>query len=215
MLLLAWVVTAGVAYGATVFQKSLNVNVNVVEPANFEFYSDQAATQVITDIYLEDVEPGETSTFTVYIKNIGSVTETVTAGPNSIPASVGALTLTFNGRTSLTLSPGATARIAGTLRVLDNAPAGPIDFTFTVNSTPSTSSGNPTSTPTTTTTSTPTATTLSGQQIFSTYCLTCHSSLPGSNRTQSQLVNFISGHQTGASLTTNEVAAIAAFLAGN
>jgi len=200
---LIWAVTAGVAYGATVFQKSLSATVRVVGgEAEFEFYSNQAATQVMTSVSLPDITPGGTSTFTVYVKNTGSVTETISAGTNTVPASVGTLTLTFDGAAQKTLAPGAIARVVGTLRVDEDADDGPINFTFSVNA----SASGGTSTPA------PTGTTVSGQQLFTSYCLSCHSSPPNTDLSQAQLVNFLSNHQTGSDLTSAEVAALASYL---
>ena len=198
---LIWGVTAGVAYGAAVFQKSLSASVRVVGgDANFEFYSNQAATQVITSINLPDVTPGGTSTFTVYLKNTGAVSETVSAGTNTVSASVGTLTLTFDGQTQTTLAPGAVCRVVGTLRVSNSATSGSLNFSLSVNATAASSPP-------------PTGTALSGQQLFTTYCLSCHASgPPNTSRSGTQLVNYIAGHQTGSDLTAQEVAAIAAFV---
>ncbi|OGO06414.1 MAG: hypothetical protein A2Y92_02655 [Chloroflexi bacterium RBG_13_57_8] len=200
-----WVITAGAAYGATVFQKSLNANVRVIGgEASFEFYANQSATQVVTSVSLPDVELGGMSTFTVYIRNNGSVTETVSAGGNSIPASVGTLTLTFDGQSQATLAPGAVCRVTGTLRMSSSAEGGPLNFSFTINA--NVAAGQ-------TPTATPTATTLSGQQLFNTYCLSCHASgAPNTDLSGTQLVNFISGHQTGSGLTATQVSAIANFV---
>ena len=199
-----WIITAGVAYGATVFQKSLNASVRVVAgEAEFEFYSNQAATQAITQVSLPDVSPGGTSTFTVYVKNTGPASETIFAGTNTVPTSVGTLTLTFDGVSQKTLAPGAVARVVGTLRASDDANDGPINFTLSVSASATGTGSNPT----------PTGTALSGQQLLNTYCITCHSSgPPNTNRTQSQLVSFISNHETGSNLTAEEVAALATFV---
>ena len=198
-----WSITAGIAYGATVFSRSMNASVKIVGEASFSFYSDQAATQVINQVSLPDVSPGETSTFTVYLKNTSSVTEVISAGSNAVPPSVGTLTLTFDGQTQKTLAPGAVCKVVGTLRVSEDADDGSIDFSFSVNAATATTGPTPT----------PTGTTLSGQQLFTTNCLSCHATgAPNTSRTKSQLLQFIPGHQTGSNLTAAEVAAIAAFI---
>jgi len=194
-----WVITAGVAFAATVFQKSLNASVNIVAEAAFEFYSDGAATHPIANVSLGDVSPDETSTFTVYLKNTSTSTETISAGSNTVPASVGTLTLKFDGQTQKNLAPGAITKIVGTLNVDDDATPGPINFSFSVKAVPATTS------------SLPTTPVVSGQQLFNTYCTSCHS-LPNTNRTQTQLISFISGHNTGKNLTAEEIVAIASFI---
>jgi mono/diheme cytochrome c family protein len=101
------------------------------------------------------------------------------------------------------------------LSVPENAPEGQVSFTFSVNGVVSGTSPTttPTTVPTTNPTSTPTVTVLNGQQIFNTYCYTCHGGgVPGTSRTQAQLVSFISSHQTGASLTSAQVTALATLI---
>jgi hypothetical protein len=194
----AWLATSGMAFAVTVIQKSLNASVKIVrEDADFSFYSDSAATHLITDVSLEDVSAGDDSRFTVYLKNTSNVALTVSAGTNTIPPSLGTLTLTFDGLAQKELAPGAICRVVGTFVASENAPEGDIDFSFSVQAVPA---GN---TP-------PPVTTLNGQQLFNNNCLSCHASgPPNTNRTQSQLVSFISGHRTGSGLTQEEAAAIA------
>ena len=198
-----WGITGGIAYGATVFSKSLNASVNIVAEASFSFYADEEATELITEVTLPDASPGETSTFVVYVKNTGPATETISAGSNTVATSIGTLTLRFDGQTQRELAPGAISRVVGKLRVSDDAPAGGIDFVFSVNAVPATGTGTeppPTQGP-------------SGQVLFSTYCVSCHvSGPPNTSRTQAQLQSFIANHQTGNNLTAEEVAAIAAFI---
>ncbi len=194
---LAWTLTAGAAYGVNVFTKSLNASVTIQGTADFSYYGDPGATQLTTEVSLPIVSPGEISTFTVYLKNTGSVVETISTGPNTIPPSIGTLTLTFNGQAQIDLVPGAVCTIVGTLIVAVNAPATELDFAFAVNAVPATS--------TTILPTTPPPTTipvLNGQQLFASNCITCHSSgTVNTSRTQSQLLTFIPGHRTGSTLT--------------
>jgi len=177
-----WLITASVAYGATAFSKSLNASVKVLPKGDFSYYSDPAATQLITSIGLPDVNPGGTSTFTVYVKNTSSVDEIITAGTNNVPATTGALSLTFDGLTQTTLAANHVSKLVGSLVAPSTATAGVINFSFAVNATPATTG---TTTTTTGTTTTPTVANVSYsstiQPIFNQYCITCHGSSGGVN----------------------------------
>ena len=199
--IVVWLASSGMAFAVTVVQKTLNASVKIVrEDVDFAFYSDSAATRLISDISLEDVLAGEDSRFTVYLKNTSTVAMTVSAGINTISPSVGTLTLTFDGLAQKELAPGAICRVVGTFIASDNAPEGSVDFSFIVQAVPA---GN----------ASPPVTTLSGQQLFNNNCLSCHASgAPNTSRTQPELASFISGHRTGSGLTQEEVAAIASFL---
>jgi len=204
--------TGSIAFGAVVITRSMDATVNIVEDEDdFEFYRDAAATQVLSAIELPDVAPGEVSDFTLYVKNIGSSDLLVSQGASTMQASRGSLRLTFDGLAQKTLAPDQVARVDVVLSVPENASEGQVYFTFSVNGAASGGS-SPTTTPTANPTSTPTATALNGQQIFNSYCISCHGSVPGTSRTQSQLVSFISGHQTGASLSSAQVTALATFI---
>ena len=210
--------TGGIAFGAVVITKSMNATVTIVqeeEEDSFEFYRDAAATQVASSVVLPDVSPGQTSDFTLYVKNTGTSNILVSQGASNVQASRGSLTLTFDGQVQRTLAPDQVARVDVVLSVPETAPEGQVSFTFSVNGAVS-GTANPTTTPTavptTNPTSTPTVTALNGQQIFNTYCYTCHGSVPGTSRTQAQLVSFISGHNTGASLISAQVTALATLI---
>jgi hypothetical protein len=211
--IIVWGGTAGIAYGATVFHKSLNATVRVTGEANFEFFEDEDDDTPITSVSLPDAVPGGTSTFIVYLKNTGSVTGTVTAGTHSVSTSKGTLTLSFNGQNNVTLDPGEMTSVLGTLKLSSTIANGPFNFSFSIDA-----SSDATTPTTTTTTPSPTGTTttspvLVGEQLFQTYCITCHSSgPPNTTRTQTQLVTFISGHRTGSSLSASQVSAIAAYM---
>jgi hypothetical protein len=79
-----------------------------------------------------------------------------------------------------------------------------------------TTTKQPTSTAVPPTTATPKTTTpvvLNGQAIFNANCLSCHRSRPPTtNRTQANLLTFISNHNTGRNLNAEQVAALVSFL---
>jgi len=200
--------TAGAAFAALGISKSLTASVNVISgptaaggSPDFAFFSDSAATVPVSSVSLPDITPGGTSSFTIYVKNTGSIAETISAGSNTIPATTGTLTLTFDGASQKNLATGAICKVSGTLQAASTAVAGPVNFTFTINAEPgSTGSSGGT-------------TTLNGQQIFAANCSACHSAgTVNTSRTQSQLLSFIPGHQTGRNLTSAEVNAVAVFI---
>jgi len=214
--------TGGIAFGAVVITKSMNATVNIVqevEQDSFEFYRDAAATQVAATIVLPDVAPGQTSDVTLYVKNTGTRDILLSQGASNVQASRGSLTLTFDGQAQRTLAPAQVARVDVFLSVPETASEGQVNFSFSVNGAASgtaspttTPTTNPTTTPTTSPTTTPTVTALNGQQIFNTYCYSCHGGVPSTSRTQAQLVSFISGHQTGSTLTSAAVTAVATYI---
>lgn len=170
-----WAVTAGVAFGATVFSKPLNATVKIVAKGDFTYYSDAAATQPITTIALPDVNPGGTSTFTVYVKNTGKSDVTLAAGVNNVPASTGTLALTFDGLPIKTLAVNAVSKLVGTLTAPATATAGTVNFAFNVDATPLTTTTPPGGTTTTTTTTASTVSYSSSvQSAFNQYCVSCH-----------------------------------------
>jgi activator of HSP90 ATPase len=216
MILCAWFLTAGAVYGATMFQKMMTVSANIVKEADFKFYSDDDAEHEITNIVMGDIVAGETFRFTIYVKNTSTTTEVISMGPATVPSTLGTLTMTFNGQQQVTLAPGAIAIVVGTLNVGEDATAGPIDFNFSVQALAVSSSISTTtattSTPVNTTATTPTTVALNGQQIYAANCASCHSSPPNTALSQSQLASFISGHRSGSSLTSAQVAAVAAYI---
>jgi len=192
-----WVITGGLAYGATIITKSMNATVNVVADASFAFYSDQSTTQLINEISLPDVSPGGTSIFTFYVKNTGPIAETLFTGSDSLVPSIGLLNLKFDGQSEKTLVPNAVCKVIGTLIVSETTPPGPLNFTFSVNAVRETDSSPA----------------LNGQELFNAYCLVCHSSaLPGNGLSEEQLATYIGSHNTGSSLTSEQLASIASYL---
>ena len=201
-LLAVWTLTAGIAYGANLYTKSLNAQVNIVGQASFSFYADDDVEHPLSEIKIPDVSPGGTSTFIFYLKNTSPITERVFAGPSTVPQSVGLLTLRFDGQTEKILAPGAVCKVICTLTLSNNATAGLVNFAISVNAEVVTGTG--------TTTPPPPATTLTGQQLFAANCTSCHSGRPNTSLTQTQLLSFIPGHRSG--LTTEQVAAIAVYI---
>ena len=179
-----WLVTAGIAYGANVFTRSLNASVKVLPRGDFSFFSDLSATQPITGINLPDVTPGGTSTFTVYVKNTSTADEVLTPGTIDVPSTIGTLSLTFDGQTQKTLPANAVSTLVGTLKASTTAVAGVVNFTFAVNAAPSVNTSTTTATTANnTTTTTPTVANVSYasavQSVFNRFCISCHGSAGG------------------------------------
>jgi hypothetical protein len=232
-----WLVGIGGGYAAVVIHKSMNASVIILEP-NFLFYSDLGATHLIDKISLPEVAPGSVTNFTFYVKNISPVSQTISAGNFIIPASMGTITLNFDGQPQKTLAANDITRADGTLMVTDQAQIMPKEYTILINAVPVTTTQTtsttvvptttkpitstivvPTTTkPTTSTTLIPTTTTstqtvLNGQTIYNANCLSCHGSRPATNnRTLAQLSTFIANHNTGRNLTKEEVTAVVLFL---
>jgi mono/diheme cytochrome c family protein len=171
-----WLITASAMYGATVISKSLNATVKIVSKGDFSFYSDAAATQLISSVNLPDVTPGGTSTFTVYIKNISQASLILNQGTTSVPSSAGTLSLSFDGQSQKTLAAGAISRLVGTLSALTNATAGDVNFTVAVNAAPLTTGSAP---PPTSASNVSYASVI--QPAFNQSCISCHGSSGGVN----------------------------------
>ncbi len=174
--ILIWVMIGIGTYGAGVFSKSLGASINIVGNGDFSFYSDQAATHLITQVSLPDASPGNTSTFTVYAKNTSLVTETLSTGSIAIPSSVGTLTLTFDGQPQANLTANAVSKVVGTMNVASSAAVGPVTFTFNVNASPVVSTSP---SPTATATGTLVSYSSTIQPIWNQYCISCHGTSPG------------------------------------
>lgn len=197
-----WVVITGIAYGATLINNSANAVVKITPAGDFTFYVDPSGSQPLINVSLPDVPAGGTSAFTVYVKNTGTQAKTISAGSNTVSASTGSLTLTFDGNTQEILQPGAIAKVVGTFNAPATASAGTVNFTFTVNaadvtftsttttstiltSTITTTSATASTTVSTTTKLTTTTTTTTSaaavsyasaiQPVFNSYCVRCHS----------------------------------------
>jgi hypothetical protein len=217
-----WIVGIGGIYAGVIINKSLNATIINLEP-NFLFYSDAAALHPINKISLPDVTQGSVTDFTFYVKNVSPVSQIVSAGSIFLPASTGTLKLTFDGQTQKTLAANSVARVDGTLTVLNGATR-PDDLTILINSSPQSTNTasttlppltttNPTTIPPTTVLTTTTQVLLNGQTIYNASCLSCHPSLPRTNnRTQAQLLTFLSNHNTGRTLTKEQLTAVAVFL---
>lgn len=183
-----WLLTAGVSFGATVLSKPLNATVRVIGKGDFSYYSDAAATQPITSITLPDVTPGGSSTFTIYVKNTGTVDETLAAGVNNMPASAGTLALTFDGLSTKTIAVGAVSKVVIKLTSPATATAGNVNFTFNVDAaqaavtaTTTTTSSTPPGTTTTTSAVATVSYNTSVQPAFNLFCVSCHGGAGGVN----------------------------------
>lgn len=164
----------GIALAATVVTKSLNGNVNIVANGDFRVYSDQAATQEITSINLGDVAQGTSKQLTFYVKNTSPNNNTISEGTDTVATSVGTLSLTFNGQSSVTLVPNAVATVVATLAAANTAPTGTATFTLGVNGSVGTSTTAP---PPGTTTPPPSGVSFSAtiDPALTSACGSCHS----------------------------------------
>jgi hypothetical protein len=96
----------------------LNGTINAV---NLSVYSDSACTQPVTTLTAATLNPGATTTQTIYIKNTGNVPETLTMTTNNwTPTSAStSLTLTWN-RQNTVLNAGASTQATLTLTAAAN-----------------------------------------------------------------------------------------------
>jgi hypothetical protein len=88
---------------------------------NLGVYSDSACTQTCTALTVGNLNPGGTATQTVYIKNTGTVSETLTMAVNNwSPSSASSsLTLTWNQQNSV-LTVGQSVQATLTLTAASN-----------------------------------------------------------------------------------------------
>ena len=115
---------------------SANQNVPVqgtVSAINVGVYTDSACTNNCTSLSAGTIAPGNTKTFTVYVKNTGTVPMTlsmITSGWNPTAAN-GPITLTWN-REDYSLSAGASVSATLTLAVSSTISVSITSFSFTV-----------------------------------------------------------------------------------
>lgn len=115
---------------------SANQNVPVqgtVSAVNVGVYTNSACTTNCTSLSAGTIAPGNTKTFTVYVKNTGTVPVTlsmITSGWNPTAAN-GPITLTWN-REDYSLSAGASVSAILTLTVSSTISTGITSFSFTV-----------------------------------------------------------------------------------
>jgi hypothetical protein len=90
-------------------------------PIIYKLYSDSACTQIATALNVGTLNPGNTATQTIYIKNTGNVPETLTMTTNNWnPASAStSLTLTWN-RQNTVLTAGQIIQATLTLTAAAN-----------------------------------------------------------------------------------------------
>jgi mono/diheme cytochrome c family protein len=173
-------VAAGLVYAASVFNKPLGASVTISASPNFGYFRDREATQPMAQVTMGTVERGETATFTVYVKNTSPEPERVSAGPNTVPSTVGTLTMTFDGNETKDLEPGEVTKLVGTLETDPNASTGDINFTLSVDARPaSSSSPAPTATPTPGSTPNPVSYSSTVRPLLNQYCAGCHGSSGG------------------------------------
>ena len=96
----------------------LNGTINAV---NLGVYSDSACTQTVTSLNVGTLNPGGTTSQTVYIKNTGNVAETLTMNVNnwSPTNASSSLTLTWN-RQNTVLNAGISIQATLTLTAASN-----------------------------------------------------------------------------------------------
>jgi hypothetical protein len=115
---------------------SANQNVPVqgtVSAINVGVYTDSACTTNCTSLSAGTLAPGTSKTFTVYVKNTGTVPMTLsmtTSGWNPSAAN-GPITLTWN-RDSYSLAAGASASATLTLTVSSSISSSVTSFSFNV-----------------------------------------------------------------------------------
>lgn len=115
---------------------SANQNVPIqgtVSAVNVGVYTDSACTTNCTSLSAGTITPGNSKTFTVYIKNIGTAPMTlsmITSGWNPTSAN-GPITLTWN-RESYSLAAGASVSATLTLTVSSTISTSITSFSFNV-----------------------------------------------------------------------------------
>jgi len=105
-----------------VLSSSQNVPLNgTITAVNLGVYTDSACTQNATTLNVGTLNPGETTTQTLYIKNTGNVPETLTMTTNNWnPTNANTyLTLTWN-RQNTVLNAGASIQATLTLTAASN-----------------------------------------------------------------------------------------------
>lgn len=105
-------------FAALGVNKNLNSSGSITHSANLGVYSDSACTVPLTTIDWGSISPGNTATQTLYVKNTGSISLTLSmTASNWSPASAnGPLTVTWN-RESATLGAGQSTSATLTLAV--------------------------------------------------------------------------------------------------
>ena len=111
-------VTAGVLIAQQSIPASGTVGGNITSTVNIGVYSDANATTICSSINWGNLDPGTTATKTIYIKNTGNVSETLSLAASAWnPSSASsALTLSWDKQGS-TLSKDAIVPVTLTLMV--------------------------------------------------------------------------------------------------
>ena len=107
---------------AAVLTINQNVSLNgSITAINLGIYSDSACTQTCTTLNVGTINPGGTATQTIYIKNTGTISETLTmTASNWTPANANTyLTLTWNQQNTV-LPAGQSIQATLTLTAASN-----------------------------------------------------------------------------------------------
>jgi hypothetical protein len=92
-----------------------------INAVNLGVYSDSACTQTCTALTVGNLNPGGTTTQTVYIKNTGNVPETLTMTPNNWNPTNANSSLTFTwNRQNTVLNAGVSTQATLTLTAASN-----------------------------------------------------------------------------------------------
>jgi uncharacterized repeat protein (TIGR01451 family) len=112
-------------FAAVSYSKIINSTGSITAIGNVAIYSDSTGQSSLNQITWGNINPGESSTFTIYVKNTGNtpMTFTITTS-NFIPVTMAQyMTLTWNYNGSI-VNAGNLQRMDLTLATVNNAPAG-------------------------------------------------------------------------------------------
>ena len=112
-------------FAAVSYSKTINSTGSITAIGNLAIYSDSTGQSSLNQITWGNINPGESSTFTIYVKNTGNtpMTFTITTA-NFIPSTMAQyMTLTWNYNGTI-VNAGNLQRMDLTLATVNNAPAG-------------------------------------------------------------------------------------------
>lgn len=119
------------AYGLISSQNTMNTS-GIIANANTGVYSDAAATQSMTSITWGSCYPGVSYQAVAYIKNLGTVSETLTIQTaNWTPSSASTPITLSSDYSGQTLTPNQVLKVTFTLAVASNI-AGITAFSFNI-----------------------------------------------------------------------------------
>ena len=111
-----------IATTAAVLTSSQSAPLNgTITAVNVDLYSDSGCTQPVTTLNVGTLNPGATATQTIYVKNSGTVSETLTMAANNWNPTnaTSSLTLTWNRQNTI-LSAGQSTPAVLTLTAASN-----------------------------------------------------------------------------------------------